>query len=185
MDLLRRCQAAGRRLAAASRSGALVMLAAVSMPPQARAEEPATLLVLDYEFDGDPGDPTLLAERRRRMERMTQVLRDAMRGEGQYRVVDSPQVRADIARAKAAQYLHRCNGCELDLARTAGARYVMIPWVFRMSQLVVTMHFEIKDVSTGALVMKRALDFRNDTDASWAREIEYLVRDLREGKRWN
>lgn len=165
--------------------GVLLLAAAMSVAPKAVASEAETLLVLDYEFDGDPGDATMLAERKRRMARMSDVLRTALGAAGLYRVIDSPALRAQIARVGATQYLHRCNGCELDLARAAGARYVLIPWVFRMSQLVVTMHFEVKDVSTGKLVMKRALDFRNDADASWEREIKFLIRDMREGKRWN
>ena len=155
------------------------------MAPKVIAAEIDTLVVLDYEFDGDPGDATMLAERRLRMARTSDALRHALQRADLYFVVDTPQLRADIERTKATQYLHRCNGCELDLARAAGARYVLIPWVYRMSQLVVTMHFEMKDVATGKLVMKRALDFRNDSDASWAREVDYLVRDMLEGKRWN
>lgn len=165
--------------------GLLVLVAALVATPAAEAGEADTLVVLDYEFDGDPGDATMLAERRQRMARMGKVLREALGRSGLYQVVDSPQLRADIERVRATQYLHRCNGCELDLARAAGARYVLMPWVFRMSQLVVTMHFEMKEVATGRLVMKRALDFRNDADASWEREINFLIRDMREGKRWN
>lgn len=156
-----------------------------TLAPATAADEADTLVVLDYEFEGDAGDATMLAERTARMARMSDVLRTGVERTDRYRVIDSPRLRSDIERAGTIQYLHRCNGCELDIARAAGGRYVMIPWVFRMSQLVLTMHVEIKDVSTGKLVMKRALDFRNDTDASWAREIEYLVRDMREGKRWN
>ncbi len=163
----------------------LAVMLAMTASPAARAAEPDTLVVLDYEFDGDPGDATMLAERKLRMARMSDVLRDALSRAGLYRVVDTPQLRADIQRTQATQYLHRCNGCELDIARAAEARYVLIPWVYRMSQLVVTMHFEMKDTSTGKLVMKRALDFRNDTDASWMREVDFLIRDMREGKRWN
>jgi hypothetical protein len=47
------------------------------------------------------------------------------------------------------------------------------------------MHVEMKDVRTGRLVMKRALDFRNDADGSWERTIAYLLRDMRSGKMWN
>lgn len=165
------------------------LMAALAMvmetAPQAQAQEAESLVVLDFEFDGDPGDTAMQAARQQRMARTGELLRQALGGAGLYRVIDSPALRTAIEQTKATQHLHRCNGCELDLARAAGARYVLIPWVYRMSQLVVTMHFEMKEVATGKLVMKRALDFRNDTDSSWAREINFLIRDMREGKRWN
>lgn len=171
--------------AARSALGVLMLVAATAMAPAVLAADLESLVVLDYEFDGDPGDAAMRAERELRMARMSDALRDALRRAALFNVIDTPQLRADIERIKAAQYLHRCNGCELDLARAAGARVVLVPWIYRMSQLVVTMHFEMKEVSTGKLLMKRALDFRNDTDASWKREVDYLVRDMLEGKRWN
>jgi hypothetical protein len=143
------------------------------------------LVVLDFEQAGDLGDDAMAAARRQRMERTTAELKRRLAEAGLFEVVDDAAARDLIDRAKATQYLNRCNGCELDIARAVGADAVMVPWVFRMSQLVLTMHIEIKDARSGRLLMKRALDFRNDVDDSWLREVAYLVRDMQAGKLWN
>jgi hypothetical protein len=143
------------------------------------------LVVLDFEQAGDLGDDAMAAARRQRMARTTAELKRRLAEAGLFEVVDDAAARDLIDRAKATQYLNRCNGCELDIARAVGADAVMVPWVFRMSQLVLTMHIEIKDARSGRLLMKRALDFRNDVDDSWLREVAYLVRDMQAGKLWN
>lgn len=43
----------------------------------------------------------------------------------------------------------------------------------------------MKEASTGRLLMKRALDFRNDAEEPWSRVIDYLIRDMREAHWWN
>ena len=42
------------------------------------------------------------------------------------------------------------------------------------------MHVEIRDVATGRTIMKKALDFRGDNDATWIRAIEYWIRYMRD-----
>ncbi len=153
--------------------------------PVAEPPRRPRLVVLDFEQAGDLGDDSMTAARRQRMERVTAELKRRLAETGLYEVVDDERARALIDRAKAGQYLHRCNGCELDIARALGADAVLVPWVFRVSQLILTMHVEIKDAATGGLLMKRALDFRNDVDASWLREVAYLMRDMKDGKLWN
>lgn len=162
------------------------LLLCTAQPAAAAPPAPVPrLVVLDFEQAGDLGDEDMIAARRVRMERTTAELERRLAEAGLFEVLDDTPARALIERLQAGQYLHRCNGCELDIARALGADAVLVPWVFRMSQLVVTMHFEMKDAATGRLLMKRALDFRNDVDASWSREIDYLVRDLQSGKLWN
>jgi hypothetical protein len=46
-----------------------------------------------------------------------------------------------------------------------------------MSNLVLTLHVEIKDVASGRTVFRRALDFRGDNDMGWERAVLYLVKE--------
>lgn len=88
-----------------------------------------------------------------------------------------------VRQKQQEQYLHRCNGCELDLGRSLGADVVVVPWIFRVSNLILTLHCEVRDVRTGAVLFKRGLDFRGDNDTAWDRAIQYLVRELRDSRR--
>ncbi|MBP1148292.1 MULTISPECIES: DUF3280 domain-containing protein [unclassified Methylocaldum] len=154
-------------------------------PPAERAstgESPdlKTLAVLDLELTGDLGDSTREAEWGRRLAVMTEVLRDDLSRSGLYRVVDHGPAPELVAELKSARYLHACNGCELDIARRLGAERVLVGWVFRMSNLVLSLHIQIRDVATGQTLINRAFDFRGDKDESWRRAIAYFVQDLRE-----
>lgn len=66
------------------------------------------------------------------------------------------------------------------MARQLNAEQILVPWVFRMSNLILTMHVEIRDTATGRIVVKKALDFRGDNDIAWTRAIEYLIRELKD-----
>ena len=160
-------------------------LALTASAPGPAAAAPPRVVVLDFEQTGDLGDAGMIEQRRARMGRMAAELKRRLAASGVVEVVDDRPARDLIERLRGAQYLHRCNGCELDIARALSADAVLVPWLFRMSQLVVTLHVEMRDAATGDILMKRALDFRNDADESWSRTIDYLVRDMREGRWWN
>ncbi len=53
-----------------------------------------------------------------------------------------------------------------------------MPWVYRVSNLILTLNYEIRDAATGAVVARKSFDFRGDNDAAWDRAIAYMVRDL-------
>ncbi|HYE36458.1 DUF3280 domain-containing protein [Methylocaldum sp.] len=139
-----------------------------------------TLAVLDLELTGDLSDSTRDVEWSKRLALMTEALRDELSRSGLYRVVDHGAAPGLIAELKSARYLHACNGCEFDIAQRLGAERVLVGWVFRMSNLVLTLHIEIRDVATGQTLINRAFDFRGDNDTSWRRAIVYFVKDLRE-----
>lgn len=162
------------------------LVLAICQPATAAPAAPLQkLVVLDFEQVGDLGDEAMVAARALRMERTAAELKRKLADAGLFDVLDDAPARPMIERLRSSQYLHECNGCELDIARALGADVVLVSWIYRMSQLVITMHFEMKEAATGRLVMKRTLNFRNDVDGSWSREVDYLVRDLKEGKRWN
>lgn len=171
------------------RSSALWLAALVLGICQPASAAPPTplrkLVVLDFEQVGDLGDEAMVAARELRMVRTAAELRRRLAEERLFDVVDDAPARPMIDQLRSSQYLHECNGCELDIARALAADVVLVTWIYRMSQLVITMHFEMKDASTGRLLMKRTLNFRNDVDDSWSREVSYLIRDLKEGKLWN
>lgn len=54
-----------------------------------------------------------------------------------------------------------------------------MPWVFRMSAMVQVMNFEIRDVETGVLIMKRPYDFRGNNDKAWDRTTRYALKDIK------
>lgn len=138
------------------------------------------LVVLDFELAGDLGGSNFEAARIQRTRMASAKLRYALRHSHLYNVVDNTPATTLIEELSSQQHLHQCNGCEFDIAKRLNAELVLVPWVFRMSNLVLTMHVEIRDVATGRTIMKKALDFRGDNDTTWIRAIEYLIRYMRD-----
>ncbi|WP_217983293.1 DUF2380 domain-containing protein [Actibacterium ureilyticum] len=103
------------------------------------------------------------------------------------------QMAADLTRDLAGRYdaifeiapgdLQRdCPGtdadCLLQLAERAGADLVLLPSVIKTSSLIMRIYVQIVDVQTGQIVQQRDLNFRGDTDESWIRAEQFLVRNL-------
>lgn len=146
------------------------------------AGAPRVALVLDIEVYGDAGGTEFEARHAARALAASDRLRAQIQEAGLFTVLSSPQVVARVREKQKTQHLHRCNGCELDLARSLGADVVVVPWIFRVSNLILTLHCEVRDVRTGAVLFKRALDFRGDNDTAWDRAIRYLMGELRESR---
>jgi hypothetical protein len=74
-----------------------------------------------------------------------------------FQIVDDSSVRDAIGELRSQQrLLHECNGCDLEIGRRAGADRVMIPWVYRVSGLILTLTYEIHDVRTGQITDRRS-----------------------------
>lgn len=138
------------------------------------ADEPPRLAVLDIEILGDL-DARRTSEYDARRRAASMRLREELQRSGLYEVVDNAGASDLIERLSAVQYLHKCNGCELDIGRELGTEYVLVAWVNRVSALVLSLNYEIRDVESGAAVRRRAFDFRGDNQEAWNRAVTYLV----------
>lgn len=144
----------------------------------AAADHPVRLLVLDIELVGDLSDPNATADHARRLAMASEQLRAELARLGDYAIVDAAPARSRIDSLRAVQHLHKCNGCEVDIALELGAEQVLVAWVYRVSQLILTLNYEIRAVPSGASIRRKAFDFRGDNDQSWSRAVSYLARDL-------
>jgi hypothetical protein len=66
----------------------------------------------------------------------------------------------------------------LDRAKGAGARFVTVGAVEKMSTLVLWTRFEVYDVPSRQMVFNRLLTFRGDNDEAWRRAALYAAREL-------
>jgi hypothetical protein len=157
---------------------------AVAASPEANTHYPASpskLVVLDVELSGDLGGPELAPEHQARLKLATARLRESLSRTGLYRLVDSTPARSTLDELRSRYlYLHDCNGCDLDIARQLGADQVLVAWVNRVSVLILSLTYEVHDVTTGQITARKSFGFRGDNDTSWTRAIDYMVRDLDE-----
>jgi hypothetical protein len=141
------------------------------------AQPPPNLAVLPFEIHDTSGETgpsrhdTMLAG-------LTRVVGERIATSGLYGVVTGDRVSAAVKAVNSGTFLRNCNGCELDIARRAGADAVMIGWIWKVSTLILTLHVEIKDVASGRTIYARVFDFRGDNEKAWQRAADYMVQTM-------
>ncbi|WP_042695911.1 DUF2380 domain-containing protein, partial [Azospirillum sp. B506] len=68
-----------------------------------------------------------------------------------------------------------CNGCERDIARSAGADLVVFGIVRKISSLILWIGVAVEDAGTGRMVTTARADIRGDTETAWSRGIGWLI----------
>ena len=97
-----------------------------------------------------------------------------------YRVIDNRSAADLIDSLKARENLRDCNGCELDIGKSLGADVIVVGWVQKVSNLILNINLQLKDVQSGEMLYAKSVDLRSNTDDSWLRGIRYLVTSMAE-----
>jgi hypothetical protein len=63
------------------------------------------------------------------------------------------------------------------MARRAGAELAVTGTVQKISNLILNMNIYVRDATDGRLVTQMSADFRGNTDESWSRALDWLVRN--------
>ncbi len=137
------------------------------------------VIVLDFELLGDATVASMKQHDAVLMNQFSNELRKQLNEQQIFSVLDDKQSLATINQASQNHFLHRCNGCELDLAKKLGAEQVIVPWVFRMSKLIQTMFVEIRDVKTGRILLHKGRNFRGNTQKGWEHVTASLLRAIK------
>ncbi len=111
-------------------------------------------------------------EEKRRLGLITEELNKLIKAGGRYEVVDAAPIAAEIEE-KAPIY--KCNGCEDDLAKKAGAEIAFIGTVRKASDILFTVSVYIRDVGKEKVIRQASGEIFGNTDAMWLRAVRYLV----------
>jgi Protein of unknown function (DUF2380) len=148
---------------------------AMSLPAASAeaAQSPRTVAYFGVLFLNTSPERTT-PEEERRLAALDERLRQALAASGRYALLDTGPV-AD----KAARYgnLAHCNGCDARLAGELGADLALTGEVQKTSNLILSISIYLRDAETGALVGGGSADIRGNTDESWARGIDYILRN--------
>lgn len=110
---------------------------------------------------------------RERLEMLSSRLREALAASGRYEVVDIAPVR-DAARASNLQ---NCGGCDRKLAGQVGAELAVTGVVQKVSNLILSINIYVRDVESGKLLEGHSADIRSNTDESWTRGLDWILRN--------
>jgi hypothetical protein len=63
------------------------------------------------------------------------------------------------------------------LAKSLGAELAVTGTVQKVSNLILNMNIYVRDVSSGDTIAVMSADMRGNTDESWSRTLDWLVRN--------
>jgi uncharacterized protein DUF2380 len=153
-----------------------VLVTALSLISTAALADPPKVAVFDFELvdtslHGEVYGSS--AEEKARVLRVSDQLRAGLQESGKFSVLDIAPVNG----AAHASNLQACGGCDVTLAEQLGADLAMTGLVQKVSELILSMKIYLRDVHTGQLVAQVNADFRGNTDESWSRATNYLLRN--------
>jgi hypothetical protein len=71
----------------------------------------------------------------------------------------------------------QCNGCDAKLARALGADLAVTAEVQKVSNLILTINVYVREAGSGTLLRMGNADIRSNTDESWRRGVDYVLRN--------
>lgn len=155
-------------------------LAAAADPPL------PSLAVLGFELVDDHPDPARDEVLRGRLAAITKQLKQGLDQRGLYRVVDTAAAEDLIATQRARnEFLYRCNDCLVEVGQRLGTRLVAVGWVQRVSELILNINVSVQDSQTGAEILSKSVDLRGNTDETWKRGVNFMLRDWAERRARN
>ena len=113
------------------------------------------------------------ADEQERLASLSDQLRQLLRDSCQFSLADL----APIAREAQASNLQACGGCDMRFAKRIRAELAITGTVQKVSNLILNMNIYVRDASTGATIAAMSADMRGNTDESWSRTLDWLVRN--------
>lgn len=113
-------------------------------------------------------DPAELA----RIALLEEMVRARFADEG-YELLDLGPVAEELDRIVNPA---KCYGCDTRMAAKLGADYALVGEVQKVSNLILSMNLQLRDVESGQTVKGRVVDIRSNTDESWRRGMDYILR---------
>lgn len=146
------------------------------LPAAAQGAAMRTVAVFDFELidtslEGATNGPR--ADEQARIVEIGRRLRQKLTQSGKFRVFDV----APVAAKAHAVHLQECGGCDADLARRLGAELSITGTVQKVSNLILNMNIYVRKVATDRLIAAMSADMRGNTEESWTRTLDWLVRN--------
>lgn len=151
----------------------IVLLALAALAAAPVAASAADAAYFGFHLINTSQEPVDDAERAR-LAMVEARLRETLSEAGAYAFVDTAPV---AKKAGLYENLASCNGCDAALAKELGADVAITGEVQKTSNLILSMSIFVRDAETGALIGGGSADMRGNTDDTWRRAVDYIVRN--------
>ena len=150
-------------------------------PAAAQPKTPVAVFAFGLDDTSLQGQqPGAESPEKQRLAALDVQLRDLLQRSGCCSLVDM----ARVASVAQGMDLRTCKGCDVDLARGAGARLAVTGWVQKVSNLILNINLVVRDVATGQVADAGSVDIRGNTDESWSRGLAYLLQNRLHPSQW-
>lgn len=112
------------------------------------------------------------ADEANRLRLATEELRALAASKAGYRVLDLSNLASEI---DSAGPFHKCDACEVDIARKAGAEIAITGAVRKISDLILVVQILVRDVASGRVNNVHRVELRGNSDETWLRGVRRLV----------
>jgi hypothetical protein len=144
------------------------------VPAIADPAKSVAFLGVQFLNDHESLEPTTTAERNR-IAAAGEEFKTKLEASGRYTFVPVP---ADAqAKIDTGPVIGSCGGCEFTYGQELGGHFVAWLVVQKVSDLILNINVYIGDVATGKLTLVHSVDIRGNTDESWTRGLNYLVKN--------
>lgn len=131
--------------------------------------------VFPFDFHDPQQDGELIPqndpEDLRRLQLVADELKSLMKKDGKYEVVDLSSKAKEI---ETASPFIKCDGCEVPIAKEAGADLAVTGYVDKLSSAALTLQIIARDTKTGKPVKTMSATINGDNDDLWLHGVRYL-----------
>jgi Protein of unknown function (DUF2380) len=151
----------------------LALLAAWPATAQTASGKPLKVAFFGFDLINTSLEPIQDVEKQR-IAMVGEVLRQMLADSGRYQIVPlSDELKQKVAQSPD---ITGCNGCQIDWARQADADLAVWGTVQKVSNLILNLNVYMDGTKDGHQYFGRSVDIRGNTDESWQRGVQYLVR---------
>jgi Protein of unknown function (DUF2380) len=150
-------------------------LALILAGPASAAQKTAVFPfdIRDAEQEGEVV-PVLKPEDLRRLKVVAEELKQLLSKDSRYEVVDLAPHAAEIEKASP---FNKCDGCEIEIAKKAGADLAVLGFADKLSDALISLQLFVRDVETGQMKRAMSAEIRGNTDELWLHGIRWLWRN--------
>jgi hypothetical protein len=148
-------------------------LICMSAVPSAAADDIPQVAFLGFQLINTSLEPTTTAEDQR-IRMLDDLFQQKLEASGRFKIAPiPPALRQEIT---AGPEISNCNGCQRDWARKVGADWAAWGTVQKVSNLILNINVYMEDARAGKLQFVKSVDIRGNSDESWRRGLDYLLR---------
>jgi Protein of unknown function (DUF2380) len=110
----------------------------------------------------------------RRIHQLDELFRQKVDASDRFKIVAIPRdMQKEVAAGPA---ISNCNKCGHDFAKRMGADWAAWGTVQKVSNLILNINVYMDDVQNGKPYFAKSVDIRGNTDESWRRGLDYILR---------